>query len=62
LRPINDLAQTGDAEGLRHVADVLAAVCPRFGLPVPGPPPRGLFAGWRRALSLRFGRKEMRHG
>lgn len=56
----NELARTGDPEGLRLVGEVLAEVCPRFGLPIPGPPPRGVFAGWRGLLPIPFRSKGAR--
>ncbi len=50
LRPPNELAHTGDPDGLRLVEDVLAEVCSRLDVPVPGPVPTGWSSRLRRWL------------
>jgi hypothetical protein len=48
--PANELAGTGDPDGLRLCEEVLAECCGRLGLPVPGPVPPTLLARVSRLL------------
>jgi len=48
LRQPNELARTGDPDGLRLVNEVLTEVCSRLDVPVPGPVPIGWLSRLRR--------------
>lgn len=48
LRPPNELARTGDPDGLRLVHEVLTEVCSRLDVSVPGPVPIGWWSRLRR--------------